>query len=82
LAFPEIEAILLLIIIVSGILSVEVRSLVKAVMCLFIFTLSIGVLFMALGAFHVGLFQILAYSGGTIALFLAVIMLTRRVEES
>jgi NADH:ubiquinone oxidoreductase subunit 6 (subunit J) len=51
-------------------------------MCLFIFTLSLGLLFMTLGAFHVGLFQILAYSGGTIALFIAVIMLTRRVEES
>jgi len=82
LAFPEIEALLLLIIIVSGILSVEVRSLVKAVMCLFIFTLSLGLLFIALGAFHIGVFQILAYSGGTIALLMVVIMLTRRVEES
>lgn len=80
--YPEIEAILLLIIIISGILSVEVRSLVKAVMCLLIFTLSLGLLFIVLGAFHVGLFQILAYSGGAIALFLIVIMLTRRVEET
>jgi len=80
--YPEIEALLLFIIIVTGILSVEVRSLVKAVMCLFIFTLSIGLLFMALGAFHVGLFQILAYSGGVVALFMMVIMLTRRVEEA
>ncbi len=82
MAYPEIETILLLIIIVSGILSVEVRSLVKAVMCLFIFTLSLGLLFIVLGAFQVGLFQILAYSGGIVALFIAVIMLTRRVEES
>lgn len=79
--YPEIEVILLLLIIISGILSIEVKSLVKSVMFLFIFTLSLGILFFVLGAFHVGLFQILAYSGGVIALFIMVIMLTRRVEE-
>ncbi len=82
LAYPELEAILLLVVIISGILSVEARSLVKAAISLFIFTFSIGLIFILLGAFHVGLFQILAYSGGIVALFMLVIMLTRRIEET
>ena len=82
MASPFIEILLLLVAVGSALASVESRSLTRAVFGLLFFTLSLGILFIEVGAPHVGVFQILVYSGGVVALFLAVIMLTRRREET
>lgn len=81
MAYPELEVVLLVLAVASAIWAVESKSLVKSVFGLLLFTSSLGLLFIVLGALHVGLFQILVYSGGIVALFLAVIMLTARREE-
>lgn len=81
MANPLLEIFLLLVAVGSALASVESRSLVRAIFGLLFFTLSLGFLFLEIGAPHVGIFQILVYSGGLVALFLAVIMLTKRREE-
>ncbi|MDW8092079.1 MAG: NADH-quinone oxidoreductase subunit J [Nitrososphaerota archaeon] len=79
--YPEIELALLIIALISAVFAVESGSLIRSVFGLLFFTTSVGLIFVSLGALHVGLFQILVYSGGIVALFIAVIMLTRRREE-
>lgn len=77
-----IEAALLLLATASAILSIESRSLVRTALWFLVFTVSLGLLFVALGAAVVGIFQILVYSGGAVALLMLVVMFTRRRDET
>ncbi|MDJ0274444.1 MAG: NADH-quinone oxidoreductase subunit J [Nitrososphaerota archaeon] len=77
-----IEAALLLLATASAILAIESRSLVRTAMWFLVFTVSLGLLFVALGAAVVGIFQILVYSGGAVALLMLVVMFTRRRDET
>lgn len=77
-----IEAVLLLLTTASAILAIESRSLVRTVLWFLVFTVSLGLLFISLGAVLVGVFQILVYSGGAVALLMLVVMFTRRRDET
>ncbi len=77
-----IEAVLLLLTTASAILAIESRSLVRTVLWFLVFTVSLGLLFILLGAVLVGVFQILVYSGGAVALMMLVVMFTRRRDET
>ncbi len=77
-----IEAVLLLLTTASAILAIESRSLVRTVLWFLVFTVSLGLLFISLGAVLVGVFQILVYSGGAVALMMLVVMFTRRRDET
>ncbi|MCS7094578.1 MAG: NADH-quinone oxidoreductase subunit J [Thaumarchaeota archaeon] len=77
-----LEAALLLVAALSAIMSIETRSLVRTALWFLIFTASLGLLFIIMGAHLVGLFQILAYSGGAVALLMVVLMFTRRRDET
>ncbi len=76
-----IQILLILATLVLAILSVEVRDLLYAVLCLGGMCITIGVLFGFLNAFYVMLFQFMIYAGVTIVLFASVIMLTERGKD-
>ncbi len=59
-------------------LTMEMRDLLKAVGCLFVMSVALGALFWMLGAPFVAVLQLLIYGGAVIALFIIVIMFTRR----
>jgi NADH-quinone oxidoreductase subunit J len=77
-----IEAVLLLLTTASAILAIESRSLVRTALWFLVFTVSLGLIFITLGAVLVGIFQILVYSGGVVALLMLVVMFTRRRDET
>jgi NADH-quinone oxidoreductase subunit J len=77
-----IEAALILLTTASAILAIESRSLVRTALWFLVFTVSLGLLFITLGAVLVGIFQILVYSGGAVALLMLVVMFTRRRDET
>ncbi len=77
-----VEAALLLLTTASAILAIESKSLVRTVLWFLVFTVSLGLLFVSLGAVLVGIFQILVYSGGAVALLMLVVMFTRRRDET
>jgi NADH:ubiquinone oxidoreductase subunit 6 (subunit J) len=82
LVTETLELLLLIIATFFAILSVETRNLTRTVFGLLVFTALVGVIFIMLGAVHVGVLQIIAYSGGVMALFLFMIMLTNRRDET
>ena len=61
--------------------TVEVRDLLYAVLCLCGMCITVGGLFGVLNAPYVMVFQLLVYAGATVALFLFVVMFTRRRDE-
>ncbi|MCS7118353.1 MAG: NADH-quinone oxidoreductase subunit J [Thaumarchaeota archaeon] len=77
-----LEAVLLMIATLSAIMSIETRSLVRTALWFLVFTVALGLLFILMGAHLVGLFQILAYSGGAVALLMVVLMFTKRRDET
>jgi NADH:ubiquinone oxidoreductase subunit 6 (subunit J) len=77
-----LELLLLITALAFAVLSVETRNLTRTVFSLLIFTAIVGAIFITLGAVHIGVLQIIAYSGGLMALFLFMIMLTNRRDET
>lgn len=76
MAQEVVELSLLMVMILSSFFAVEARRLTRAVFGLFTATASLGGIFLLLGAFQVGLLQLLIYAGGLIALFVMVVLLT------
>lgn len=78
----DLVALLLLVAtILFAFFTVEVRDLLYAVLCLCGMCISVGALFGVLHAPYVMVFQLLVYAGATVALFLFVVMFTRRRDE-
>jgi NADH-quinone oxidoreductase subunit J len=66
---------------VLAVLSVELKNLMHAVVCLGGLCIVIGVLFGILNASYVMVFQFLIYAGAVMVLFLSVVMLTERDKK-
>ncbi|MEW6007953.1 MAG: NADH-quinone oxidoreductase subunit J [bacterium] len=66
--------------IASAMLAISLKSLVRAVMALALFFLSIGGLYINMSCEFLGFVQILIYVGGVIVLFLFVIMTSGNIE--
>ncbi|RJS86775.1 NADH-quinone oxidoreductase subunit J [Candidatus Bathyarchaeota archaeon] len=62
-------------------LSVELKNLLQASVCLFGMCVILGLIFGLLNATYVMVFQFLIYAGATMVLFISVVMLTRREKE-
>lgn len=76
-----IEIFLVVTVIILGILAVEFKDMLQAVICLGGMCITLGILFIVLNALYVGVFQFLIYAGATIILFISVVMLTERIEK-
>lgn len=76
-----VQTLLILAILGLAILSVEVRDLLHAVLCLGGMCVTVGVLFGLLNAPYVMFFQLLIYAGATVVLFASVLMLTERGKD-
>jgi len=75
-----VEALLIIATIVLAILTVELKNLLQATLCLFGMCIVIGLIFGLLNATYVMVFQLLIYAGATMVLFISVVMLTRREQ--
>jgi len=64
-----------------ALLTVELKDMLHAVMCLCGMSITIAALFWLLNAPYVSVFQLLIYGGAVIVLFVATIMLTARKEK-
>ncbi|RJS93441.1 hypothetical protein CW705_01485 [Candidatus Bathyarchaeota archaeon] len=76
-----IDLILIFAAVILAILSVELKNLLQAAICLCGMCIAIGLLFGLLNATYVMVFQLLIYAGATMVLFLSVVMLTRRDQR-
>jgi NADH:ubiquinone oxidoreductase subunit 6 (subunit J) len=65
---------------IFAVLTIELPDLLHATVSLCGLTITIGLLFGVLSAPYIMIFQLLVYAGATVALFLAVIMLTKRQD--
>ena len=61
-----------------AVLTVELKDMLHAVICLSGMCITLGGLFWLLNAPYVAVFQLLVYAGAMIVLFLATVMLTER----
>ncbi|MCS7145208.1 MAG: NADH-quinone oxidoreductase subunit J [Nitrososphaerota archaeon] len=82
LVLEPLELALLVLALAASAIAVETRSLTRSVFGLLVFTVAIGLIFVLLGAIHIGALQIIVYSGGVMALFLLMIMVTARRDET
>lgn len=73
-----IHATLMILTLLFGLLSVELRELLHAVLSFCAMCVTIACLYWLLSAPYVAVFQLLIYAGAVVALFIAAIMLTRR----
>ena len=73
-----IEVLLIAAAILLAVLTVELKNLLQASLCLFGMCIAVGLLFGLLKATYVMVFQFLIYAGATMVLFISVVMLTRR----
>ena len=64
-----------------AILTVELKDMLHAVMCLCGMCITVGALFWLLNAPYVAVFQLLVYAGAVMVLFIATVMLTVREEK-
>jgi len=76
-----IYLILIITAIVLAVLSVELKDLMQASVCLCGMCIAIGLLFGLLDATYVMVFQFLIYAGATMVLFMTVVMLTKRERK-
>jgi NADH:ubiquinone oxidoreductase subunit 6 (subunit J) len=67
--------------VVLAVLSVELKNLLQASLCLCGMCIAVGLLFGLLNATYVMVFQLLIYAGATMVLFVSVVMLTRRERK-
>ncbi len=72
---------LIILTVLLALLTVELKDMLYAVICLCGMCISIGALFWLLSAPYVAVFQLLVYAGAVIVLFIAVVMLTTRRGE-
>lgn len=72
---------LIILTVLLAILTVELKDMLHAVLCLCGMCISVGALFWLLNAPYVAVFQLLVYAGAIVVLFVATIMLTKRREE-
>ena len=68
--------------ILLALLTVELKDLLHAAICLCGTCITIGALFWLLNAPYVSVFQLLVYAGGVIVLFITAVTLTKREEET
>jgi len=73
-----VEVLLIVAAIILAVLTVELKNLLQAAVCLFGMCIVVGLLFGLLNAVYVMVFQFLIYAGATMVLFISVVMLTRR----
>ncbi|MCF8884183.1 MAG: NADH-quinone oxidoreductase subunit J [Nitrososphaerota archaeon] len=76
-----VEASLLVMLVIFSIIAVESENLVRSVLALLGFIISLSIIFILLYALHVGLILLLIYAGGAVALLMIVIMMTKGREE-
>ena len=76
-----LQILLIIAAIVLAVLTVELKNLMHAVVCLCGMCIVIGILYGALNAPYVMVFQLLIYAGAAMVFFLSVVMLTSRGEE-
>ncbi|UCF58548.1 MAG: NADH-quinone oxidoreductase subunit J [Candidatus Bathyarchaeota archaeon] len=76
-----IQILLIMVTILLAILTIEIKDMIRAIVCLCGMGVTIGILFAILNAPYVAVFQLLIYGGAVIALFISVIMVTRRELE-
>ncbi|MEA2090442.1 MAG: NADH-quinone oxidoreductase subunit J [Thermoproteota archaeon] len=72
---------LIVLMVLLALLTVELKDMLHAVLCLCGMCISVGALFWLLNAPYVAVFQLLVYAGAVIVLFVATVMLTKRREE-
>ena len=71
---------LMILTVLLAMLTVELKDMLHAILCMCGMCISIGALFWLLSAPYVAVFQLLVYGGAVIVLFIAVVMLTKRRE--
>jgi NADH:ubiquinone oxidoreductase subunit 6 (subunit J) len=76
-----IELSIIIAAVVLAVLSVELKDLLQASLCLCGMCIAVGLLFGLLNATYVMVFQLLIYAGATMVLFISVVMLTRREQK-
>lgn len=76
-----IQVLLIVVTIILAILTIEIKDMLRAIVCLCGMGFTIGMLFAILNAPYVAVFQLLIYAGAVIALFISVVMVTRREFE-
>jgi len=72
---------LIVLTVLLALLTVELKDMLYAVICLCGMCITIGALFWMLNAPYVSVFQLLVYAGAVIVLFIATVMLTARKEK-
>ena len=75
-----LQIVLIALTVLLALLTVELRDMLHAVICLCGMCITIGALFWLLNAPYVSVFQLLVYAGAVIVLFIATVMLTARKE--
>ena len=76
-----VQILLIISAVILAALTVELKNLLHAVVCLSGMCIVIGTLYGILNAPYVMVFQLLIYAGAAMVFFLSVIMLTTRVRE-
>lgn len=76
-----LQILLIISAVVLAALTVELKNLLHAVVCLFGMCIVIGALYGILNAPYVTVFQLLIYAGAAMVFFLSVVMLTSRDKE-
>lgn len=76
-----LQTILILVTTALAILTIEVKDMLHAVICLCGMCIGIGILFGTLNAPYAMVFQLLIYAGAAVVLFISVVMLTTRKEQ-
>jgi len=72
---------LIVLTVLLALLTVELKDMLHAVICMGGMCTAIGALFWLLNAPYVSVFQLLVYTGAVIVLFIATVMLTARKEK-
>jgi len=72
---------LIILTVLLALLTVELKDILHAILCMCGMCISIGALFWLLSAPYVAVFQLLVYAGAVIALFTTTVMLTKRTEK-
>jgi len=80
--FELLQVILLFFTVLMAILTIELKDLLHAIICLCGMCVTLGAIFWLLNAPYVAVFQLLVYGGAVIVLFIASVMLTVREETT
>ncbi len=76
-----IQILLIVVTIALAILTIEIKDMLRAIVCLCGMGITIGMLFAILNAPYVAVFQLLIYAGAIMALFISVVMVTESGSE-